>query len=469
MASSRVLGVRWESLLQKVREPLFWLNSDLKLNFVNRAWEALTGYNGAEALGLICRAHGPTREGDLAGLGGSLYPPPEALAGQPASQKTLIIHAGGARLWRRVEFWPLHDEGGQLLGWLGQIREADSSPAAPDSEAAWLRGQLLEVRARLLERYRSDSWIGSGAAHRRLLEQIRAAAATDVPVLILGEPGTGKRLIARLIHLQSAHGQAPLVGLDCEALPAEVLERELFAALGSGESERPGLRDGSTLVVGDILALPRDLQSRLAAILEAGTPRVRIVATTSGVPEAALKSERLRPDLYFALTTLVIRVSPLRERIDDVPLIAQHLLERLNQQGEQQRSGFTPEAMDALQQYDWPGNVRELSRVVDEVHVRSTQDLIQVDDLPSAIRGQLGAAYTPPSPTTARMALDELLTEVERRLIEQALLRARQNKSRAAEFLGISRPRLYRRIRELNIPDEEGTTQETASSSDHES
>jgi DNA-binding NtrC family response regulator len=338
-----------------------------------------------------------------------------------------------------------------LLGLLGLVRPADLPPLAPDSEASRLRGELLEVRARLLDRFGFDSLVGRGPAHRRLLDQIGAAAATSMPVLIVGEPGTGKRLVARLIHQQGPNPQTPLVAVDCAALPADVLERELF-----GAGERPArlaLRDGSTLLIGDILDLPRDLQSRLAAVLDADA-RVRVLATTAGDPEAALKTDGLRPDLYYALTPLVIHLSPLRQRLDDLPLLAQHWLERANQRGERQRSGFSSEALSLLSHYDWPGNLRELARVIDEAHAQAAGDRIEVDDLPGAIRGHLGAAYSPsPLPPTAT-PLDELLTQVERRLIEQALHRARQNKSRAAEILGISRPRLYRRIKELNLPDE---------------
>jgi DNA-binding NtrC family response regulator len=183
---------------------------------------------------------------------------------------------------------------------------------------------------------------------------------------------------------------------------------------------------------------------------------------TAGDPEAAQRAERLRLDLYYALTPMVVRLTPIRERLDDLPLLAQHFLERANQRGERQRSGFSPEALAVLLNYDWPGNVRELARVIDEAQARAAGDRIDVDDLPGTIRGHIGAAYSPPPLPPAATPLDELLTEVERRLIEQALRRARQNKSRAAEILGISRPRLYRRIKELNLPDEAETPREIA-------
>ena len=272
MATSRVSGVRFDQLLRQVREPAFWLTADLKLIWVNRAWEDLTGHPAASVAGLICRAHGPTRGGDLPGLGGSFYPPPEAIAGRPAGARTLIVHASGERRWRRVEYWPFHHEGGRLFALLGLVRPLDDLPMAPDADSQRLRAELLEVRDRLLGRYGLDSLIGRGPAHRRLLDQVVAASASTVPVLVVGEPGTGRRLVARAIHQLGGTRHGPFVPLDCAALPTEVLERELFGlGLDHGDfssSPRLGLPDGSTLLIGDILDLPRDLQGRLASALD---------------------------------------------------------------------------------------------------------------------------------------------------------------------------------------------------------
>jgi transcriptional regulator with AAA-type ATPase domain len=451
MASPRVSGEKLDKLWQQASQPLFWLNAEFKLVWVNRAWEDLTGHPAEAVLGLACNAHGPTRAGDLAGLAGSFFPPSEARAGRPSGQPTLIIHPSGERKWRRVEFWPLLNKQGGLLGLFGLVGTPDSAPHAPDAESQRLRTDLLEVRDRLQRRHGFDSLIGRGPAHRRLLEQIGAATATSVPVLIVGESGTGKRLVARTIHQKGPRRSAPILPFDCAALPVEVLERELFGVSGDpGVRPRLILPEGSTLLLGDILDLPRDLQERLAAFPD---ERVRLIATTAGDPDEALNADRLRPDLYYALTTLIIRLEPLRRRLDDLPILAQFLLERNNLHGERQRLGFKPEALDVMLGYDWPGNLRELSRVVEAAHATGPGDWIEADDLPVEIQGSLGAAYhLPPVPPTI-MPLDELLTQVERRLIESALQRARQNKSRAAELLGISRPRLYRRIKELNLPD----------------
>jgi PAS domain S-box-containing protein len=466
MPPPRVAPFEPNQLWQQANEPIFWLDPALKLSWVNRAWEQLTGYAAERVVGLTCQDHAPTRAGDLADLAASFHPPPESLEGQPSGTPALIFHAGGEQIWRRLEFWPFRDENQTLIGLLGQVRPMDCRPSAPDTQVNPIHVELLETRRQLQNQYGFDSLIGFGPSHRRLLDQVRLAVASMTPVLIVGEPGSGKQQVARAIHQQGPGRHRPLVPFDCEALPAEILERELFGIPKQSTAEaeftsptrgtakpRLSLGDGSTLLVREILKLPRDLQARLVASL--GAP-VRLLATTALDPETAHKSEQLRTELYFALTTLVLRLLPLRERRDELPLLAQHLLERANQRGGDQRSGFSPQATSALMTYDWPGNLRELARVIDHAHAHRQGNglLVELEDLPASIRGNLGAGFPPPTQPASIKPLDELLTEVERRLIETALKQARSNKSRAAEMLGISRPRLYRRIKELNLPDD---------------
>ncbi len=448
---------------QRSREPVFWMDPVPRLVWANRAWEELTGYPPESVAGVACPAHGSTRSDDASERAASFRPPPEAMAGQPAGTPTLIHRADGQRLWRRVEFWPFTDESGALLGLLGTVRDEAHPPSVPDSRDGRLAAELLAIRRRLLDRFGTDSILGAGASHRRLMEQVRLAAGSSVPVLISGEPGTGKRHVARVIHQHGPTGDRPFLPFDGRAMPAEILERELFGADGpendpAAPRRRPrlSLGEGSTVLIDEVLALPRDLQARLVAAIDAP---FRLIATTAGDPEAAVRDERLRADLYHAMTVLVVRLLPLRDRRDELPALAQHFLERVNRRGGPQRAGFTAEAIDVLIAHDWPGNLPELARVVEHAHSRTRtnrdRDRIGPDDLPAAIRGQLGGAYNPPTIPNPTRPLDELLTEVERKAIETALRQSRSNKSRAAEILGISRPRLYRRIKELNLPDDD--------------
>jgi len=472
MPPPRIAPFEPDQLWQHAREPIFWLDPALRLTWVNRAWEKLTGHPAESVVGLTCQAHGPTSAGDLADLSASFHPPPESLAGQPRGTRALIVHAGGDGVWHRVEFWPFRDEHDALIGFLGLVRSVDGEPSVPETQANQLHVELLEIKRQLHKQAGFDSLIGFGPAHRRLLDQVRLAAASTTPVLIVGEAGVGKRHAARAIHQTGPVRQRPLIPFDCECLPAEILERELFGlersaaaaavdASSAGEAGRPRLSlwDGSTLLFREILMLPRDLQARLIAALDAP---VKLLATTASDPDAALEREQIRPELYFALTTLVLRLAPLRERRDELPVLAQHLLDRANQRGGEQRTGFSPEAITALTSYDWPGNLRELARVIDHAHAQPHGEgrLVAPEDLPPSIRGNLAGAYLPPSQPNPIKPLDELLTEVERRSIETVLRLARGNKSRAAELLGISRPRLYRRIKELNLPDDAESVEE---------
>jgi transcriptional regulator with GAF, ATPase, and Fis domain len=444
MTPSRVLGVRrLNHLFGRASSPIFVLDASLRLVYANPALEALTGQSISALIGLECRPSGLPLGDDLASLGGSLAPPSGAAGGHPCSAETLIIHTGGERSWLRAEFWPLSDQRGQTLGTFAMLRTRETPPHAPSSGERRLHAELRDLRDRLIQRHGVDTLIGQGLGHRRVLNQIQAASASRVPLTIVGEPGTGKRTLADTIHQRSSRSVSRPRHLDCAALPPEVLERTLLA----DDADNGG---GTTVVLANVLELPRDLQARLAAILNGPS---RYIATTPVPPDAARRDGRLRDDLHFGLTTLVITLQPLRERLEDVPLLAQHFLERTNSRAERRRVGFVAEAIDVLAAYDWPGNLRELLRVVEAAHAVAADDWIGPGDLPAAIRGNLASSYNPPPMPPTVTPLDERLNGLERRLIEQALARARQNKSRAAELLEISRPRLYRRIKELNIPD----------------
>lgn len=473
MSSPRPPTFRPDRIWRTAREPLIWLNPELRVAWVNSAWEELTGRSAEMILGAVCSPSDASPGDDAVSLAASFAPPPEALGGVAAATSTLIVRPDGERLLRGLSFWPFVARDGSLLGMLGRVLDADERAEEAESRGNRLRARLLALRHALFQRHGVDSLIGEGSAHRRLLEQVKVAAASRVPLLIVGESGTGKRHLARVIHQLSGGSRSAFSVFDCRAIPAESLERELFAAIGdeddpNGEPslDRPRLAapEGSTLVLDDVLDLPRDLQARLVAILGAESDesrRTRVMAVTSGDPDAALRSERLRADLYHALSVLTIRLLPLRSRRADISLLAQYFLDRANSRGGRQRLGFTPEAERALASYDWPGNLSELARVVEQARDggakpddrRPIGGPIDESDLPPTILGDLGAAYLPPRETPPK-PLDELLADVERRLIENAMARARRNKSRAAEILGVSRPRLYRRIKELGLPDE---------------
>ncbi len=452
MPSPRLSSAKLEGLFQNATDPLFVVNSDRRLVFVNRAWEELTGQAATEVLGRACLNAGPTRPAEPASQIGSFCPPPEAFSGTPTSALTLILHPSGERLWRRVEFLPLRPKGPQPPDILGLVRPESAPTFHPESESSRLRVELMEARHRLNGQFGLENLVGRGPRHRRLLDQIQAAAAADAPVVISGEPGTGKRQVARTIHVVGPRKSAPFVAFDCPAIPVEMLEREIEArdgVRGTARGDHP--LEPRTILLVDLLAIPRDVQVRVAALLRGHD---RWIATSEEDPDAAYRSGRIVDSLYYAFTTVSLRLAPLRDRTEDLPLLAQQFLERANLRGARQRPGFTATALDVLLAYDWPGNLRELGRVIDDAHGRGPGDLLDADDLTPEIRGSRAGAFLPASAPSGVVPLDERLMLIERRLIEEALRKARQNKSRAAELLGISRPRLYRRIKELGIPDD---------------
>ena len=329
-----------------------------------------------------------------------------------------------------------------------------------------------EIERRLEKQPALEGLLGLGPAHRAVARSefvwrrvrrhpgcwssVRRARAK--PPGCSGHPsGTGPAGTSRSCPSTARHCPPEILGTRAvraaDKSAGSSAETESQPGRANGGRPRLSLSDGKTLLIREIFLLPRDLQARLAASLES---QVRLIGTTVLEPEDAFRQERVRPELYFALTTLVVRLRPLRDRRDDLPVLAQHLLERANQRGGRQRLGFLPEAIAALLSYDWPGNIHELTRVVDHAHAfgAGDQSWVTVEDLPSSIRGNLAGAYLPPIAPSPIKPLDQLLTEVEQRSIETALRQARGNKSRAADLLGISRPRLYRRIKELNLPDE---------------
>ncbi len=459
MATLRKPGYRRLSLLfHKASEPIFLIDAARRLVYVNPSWEALTGFEAESVLGQECLPLEPAAaEPGRDRLAASFCPPAEAFGTEPTTTTTLVIHASGEPRWRRLEFWPLHTGNDRPLAVLGFVRPVESTGSVPDAPSLKLRNQLQALSAQLRATNRPAELIGAGPQHLRLLEQIHAAAQLSGPVLIVGEPGTGKRMVARIIHEQGPSATRPLIALDAPAMTPDLLEtalRDLLVADPATEGlpnaavdSRPG-----TVLIREVCELPRDIQSQLETRPQTPTSP-RLITTSKRDPDLARTSHKLRDDLYYQLTAQVIRLAPLRHRLQDLPLLAQTFLQQAPPGAGRKPLGFTAEAMEVLNAYDWPGNLSELRRVIEATMTIAAGDLITAADLPTAIKGQLGAAYNPPPMPPPVTPLDSTLETLERRLIEQALNHARHNKTKAADMLSISRPRLYRRMKELNIPD----------------
>jgi len=441
-------GFRWQGFFQRCHEPVFLLNGRRTLLFVNRAWEALTGVPLGEARGQVCRRRRDPRPDSLELLLNSLAPPPEALAGSPTRARRLIPGGAAGLRWWDVTFFPLRGTQG-LLGILGRITAvaADVAAAMP-----LLPERLVAMRERIRQTYRLEVLDSELPAMRQVADQVRLASQTWAPVLLRGERGTGKEWIARTIHQESASRELAFAALDCGRLPPALLEAVLFGAAG------PGRMGVGTLYLKEPQHLPRELQARLVDLLQsttpatvpsAATPAPRILAGCRADPDEEVRAGRFLADLYFALSTLTISLPPLRERLAELPGLAERMLARLHVEDKRDVNRLSEEALDVLRSHLWPGNLQELHTVLAEACGRARGQQIGAGELPWYVRNL-------PPPPERTLPLDALLEQAERRLILLALRKARNNKTRAAEILAIWRPRLLRRMEALGIERDEG-------------
>jgi len=325
-----------------------------------------------------------------------------------------------------------------------------------------LKQRLLILENRALrrdvrEKYRLENVVGRSEAMLHVYKTAARVAATDATVLILGESGTGKELVARAIHQASPRAAGPFVAVDCGAIAEGVLESELFGhargAFTGAQSARRGLFEeasAGTIFLDEIGDVGTGLQARLLRALQEGTIRrvgtnepvavdVRVVAATNRDLEQAVRDGRFREDLYFRLAVVTIRIPPLRERREDIPLLAEHFCHKHGRPDG--AAAVSAGARDLLVAYGWPGNVRELENVVARALALNPAGVILPEDLPEPLR-----APPPADAAGAGLALPDRpsLAELERRYAGLVLAEAGGNKTRAAEVLGIDRKTLYR-------------------------
>jgi DNA-binding NtrC family response regulator len=302
--------------------------------------------------------------------------------------------------------------------------------------------------------------VADSPSMKSVLNLVERIGPADANVLITGENGTGKEVITRLLHSMSSRRSKPLVSLNAGALAEGVFESELFGhvrgAFTDAKSDRVGrfeLADGGTLFLDEIGNVPLNLQAKLLRVLETGEfervgssktqkVNVRLLSATNADLHAEVALGRFRQDLLFRLNTVEIRLPPLRDRLEDIPVLAEHFLKLHRERYRRPIMGFTPEALDALRHHLWPGNVRELDHVVERAVLMSPGNIVTAFDL--------ALEATPDARLSAR--LEEMsLEDAERLLIKKALARFEGNANRAAEALGLSRSALYRRLQKYGL------------------
>jgi DNA-binding NtrC family response regulator len=271
-------------------------------------------------------------------------------------------------------------------------------------------------------------------------------------VLVVGPPGSGRQRIAGTIHYSGpGQSEGTLIPLACSVLGADLIGSAV-RAVAEKRFDR-GTPSRGTLLLNDVDLLPSEVQAEMAGVLGARSFPLRIIGTVREPLEELANRGQYHHGLAAILSTIVIRLPPLAQRREDLPLLAQAFIEEINSRSPKQVAGFTPEALDYLDGYDWPGNVDELAQTVAKAHEQAEGPLVGVRDLPQQIHLARDAAAHPRR-TQEKIVLDDFLARIERELIERAMARAKGNKTKAAELLGMTRPRLYRRLIQLGLEDD---------------
>ncbi len=332
-----------------------------------------------------------------------------------------------------------------------------------------LQHRQLQEKVRLLKdqvrrQQPDDELLGDSDALSDVKQQIQRVADLDISVLISGESGTGKELVARALHRQSQRADGPFVAINCAALPENLLESELFGhvkgAFTDARESRKGLfveACGGTLLLDEIAELPLALQPKLLRVLEDHKVRalggsseidcdVRVLAASHCNLEEAVAAGRFRSDLYYRLNVIQLELPPLRERGNDILLLAQSFITQLAQRFNKSVTGIAQPAAACLLAYHWPGNVRELRNVIERALALSLHDQLTIEDLPQQIRHPGGDAPIPSSLSDHGQILP--LEEMERRYIHQVLEQLDGNRTLAARLLGVDRKTLYRKLKE---------------------
>jgi len=460
-----------DKLLRAVDTPLFLLSPQRQVTLFNAGCERLTGWDAASVVGRTCdyASHGESSE--VEALAAALCPPPEVMTGREAGVPAYVPRRGGEPLARLVRFIPLSGADGAVEAILGVISPIE--PPARPAEAPLshqLHAELAALRISLRQRFGLKSLVAVSPEMQRVVEQASLARNSQAAVLLLGEAGAGKEHLARLIHYESEARHRSFMPLDCRRLSALEMKQALrrFFESSRVEDESTGagtatLKPG-TVYLSHVELCPRDLQEMLVEAFGPNRPErrtdLRLMAASTSDLAAAVASETLRPDFYYLVTALCIELPPLRRRGEDLSLLAQSLLEDLNRGDEKQIGGFADDVWRSLREYNWPGNVDELAAVVAEARAACTDELIRAKDLPFRFRSGLEAQSVGPAIAPRVEALEPLLARIEKEQIEKALVLSRHNKSRAAELLGLTRPRLYRRMEALGIVDREEINRE---------
>jgi PAS domain S-box-containing protein len=419
-------------VLDNLKEGIIAHDMQRRIYFFNAEAERVTGYTREEVLGRDCH---DVFEGPFCGQRCSFCDGNDIFVGRLEYPLTIFTKTGEQR---QIDFTAtmMRDDQGDCAGIVASFRDMT---------------ELAELQRRSGEITRFANIIGGDSKMQGVYQQIVDVAQYDFPVHLFGETGTGKELVAGAIHNESRRGGAPFVPINCGALPEGLIESELFGhvkgAFSGAIRDKKGrfeLADGGTVFLDEVAELTKSLQVKLLRFLQEGTfekvggertteVNVRVISATNKDLKKEVRRNNFREDLFYRLNVIPIRIPPLRERRNDIPLLVDHFLNQVAERNEQKAPVITESALSAMMDYAWPGNVRELQNAVQFSIVKCNGDIITADDLPMELR-QL---HTPQARRGPSKKLDT-------GAVQEALRKTGGNKARAARELGVGRATLYR-------------------------
>lgn len=445
-----------DAWLNSVVTPIYFIDARRRVRFYNTGCHQLTGWTAGDVLGKVCDYHTEDEGADR--FRGELCPPPSVFQGQGNTIAAFLTHKSGRELACVQECFPLTNQQEEVEGVLVVLSplEQPRKPPQPTAAQKW-HAELASSRQSIRQRYRNSSLVGKSRAMQRVLAQAHLAMNSDTHLWIRGESGSGREHLARTIHYGSSFQSRAFVPLDCRSSAAIELKRTWQRMLEMAKPDEPfsSLQPGTLFLI-EAERFPRDLQQELIDLLDQqknfpADRRLRVIAASTHLPTQLTDSDDLLQEYLLMLSAISIDLPPLRERLEDLPLLAQEILETLNRGEERQLEGFEESVLELFQRYHWPDNLTELTSVIQAARQQSTDLLITENDLPFRFRTGYDAQRENPSPAESFADLESYLERVEREHILAALEQTRFNKTKAAELLGIPRPKLYRRLESLGI------------------
>jgi transcriptional regulator with PAS, ATPase and Fis domain len=454
MATSRRFANDLHRALDAATVPICLFDDSRTVQFANAACGDWIGLPPSDLVGQRASYHSSPESSPDAAVN-RICPPPEAFAGNRT--RGLVYAADDNSMRRRwADFLPLAtDDGFVVLAILSATDAGDDDAIANTDDPQQLRDRVACFRAEHATRFRLDRLIGDSPAIECVRQQVQAAIASRANTLITGPAGSGREYVARTIFYGSRQEGEQIVKVDCRLATDESLT-SLVASLAARPRGSP-----ATVLLLHLDSFPDTLRSELLRQTKTRVRDVRFLATSQTRPDGGANQPPTEANLDTLIATITIRLPMLVERRPDIPLLAQLLLEEINASGEKQVRGFSASAIDELVGYNWPRNMEELVEFVAAAHASSETAEVSPDDFPRRLRFAADASRRPRRQPES-IVLDDFLAQIERELIQRAVNVAKGNKARAARLLGLTRPRLYRRMVQLGLESTEPANARTA-------